>query len=63
MELSDEKFQSLIRAAYDAIGLTDLADWLGVSKPTILRWVEGLNLPHMALRDPIRAAIAEYLTR
>ena len=61
--MSDNYFVVLIQRAKEAIGLTDLADYLGVSKPTILRWCNGQSLACEATREAIRSAIETYLTR
>jgi len=40
----------------------ELADELRVSKPTIKRWVNGRNLPHPKITEPIIKRLEELLT-
>jgi transcriptional regulator with XRE-family HTH domain len=59
--MTNTEFEKLIRSTLDQCDLADLADFLGVSKPTIERWSRGQNLPCMSLRVPIVAAIGVFL--
>ncbi len=36
----------------------ELADALSVSRPTLNRWINGKNLPHMAIRESVLSALA-----
>lgn len=38
-----------------------IADRLGVSRPTLSRWMRGTNLPHPVMRAPILKKIADLL--
>lgn len=36
---------------------TTMADWLRVSRPTVRRWLGGLNLPHPVMRLAVLKAV------
>jgi DNA-binding MurR/RpiR family transcriptional regulator len=57
----DEAFVRLIAACGRTLELTDqqIADSLGVSRPTVNRWSRGVNLPHRLMRNPIAQWIAD----
>ena len=50
-----QAFQEFMQKAKDALGKTDiqLAEMLDVSRPTITRWLEGRNSPHLYMRRGI----------
>lgn len=60
----DANFQRILRDAQNLLVLSDqqLGDQLSVSRPTINRWVNGRNLPYMAMRKPVFAWIEEKVT-
>jgi hypothetical protein len=51
----DKDFQKSFSFVVDNIGIpaVNVADYLLVSKPTVLRWKEGKNLPHNPMRRPV----------
>jgi len=51
----DANFQSILRDAQHLLDINDqqLADALSVSRPTINRWINGRNLPYLAMRKPV----------
>lgn len=59
----DRIFQKIICAVIDNGFFTErtLADLLMVSRSTISRWRNGVNLPHDSLRVPIFEVISERL--
>lgn len=57
--MDDHDFSYLIRRALTVEHAHVLADRLGVSCPTVLRWAKCTNLPYQALRLAVKAAIDE----
>jgi hypothetical protein len=49
--VDDKQFVEALHASRKTI--QDTADGLSVSKPTVIRWMAGQNLPHQAMRQPI----------
>lgn len=39
----------------------ELADELGVSRPTVTRWIQGKNLPHPGMRRPVLKFVIDKL--
>lgn len=56
--LTDEVFQGLFIQWSCEFSDTEVADKLGVSQSTVLRWTRGKNLPCTRLRAPILLALA-----
>jgi hypothetical protein len=56
--ISDEQYTEAIQKALKHVSLSELANSLSVSHPTIERWSRGMNTPHQALRG----AAMKYLT-
>ena len=54
--MTDEEFVNIIREEiYLSVDDSrELADELGVSLPTVVRWSKGKNLPGQSLREAIR---------
>jgi hypothetical protein len=63
--MTDEEFTSMINEALESSELTplQLGDFLGVSGPTVKRWMKGTNLPYNALRGAIKKAVDKRLYR
>ena len=61
----DAEFQRIFRASQLLLELPDqkIADALGVSRPTVNRWVRGKNLPHAGMRKPITRWIDQQLSQ
>jgi DNA-binding MurR/RpiR family transcriptional regulator len=57
----DRGFASIIAESGRVLELSDqqIADALGVSRPTISRWSRATNLPHRLMRRPILSWIAK----
>lgn len=49
--ITDEEFIACIRAS--KLTISELANAVSVSQPTIRRWRSGMNLPHQAVRESI----------
>jgi hypothetical protein len=51
----NSQFQEGLRIAQNLLELSDqqIADELGVSRPSVNRWMNGKNLPHNALRKVV----------
>jgi ribosome-binding protein aMBF1 (putative translation factor) len=60
----DAEFQRILRQAQELLVLSDqeIADELSVSRPTVNRWVNGKNLPYLAMRKPIATWIDKQLS-
>lgn len=58
----DKAFVDLILKAREYRTRAGVADLLGVSQPTIDRWMQGKNLPHLAMREPIRKILERRMT-
>jgi len=60
----DVNFQNILRNGQKFLGMSEqqLGDALSVSRPTINRWINGKNLPYMAMRKPVIAWIDEEIT-
>jgi transcriptional regulator with XRE-family HTH domain len=56
--MTDEEFATHIQLAMKRWSLSELADMMYVSQPTVIRWSRGENLPYLA----IRSAILKYLS-
>lgn len=59
----DVEFQRVLRQAQELLEISDqeIADGLSVSRPTVNRWVNGKNLPYLAMRKPIATWIDKQL--
>ena len=57
-DIFDESFVKAVRLFY--MNDADFADKIGVSRATIERWRQGLNLPTQALRRAILDFIEEH---
>lgn len=62
---NDEQFHSFLVKSRELLEVSDrdLAERLLVSRPTVSRWMAAKNLPHVAMRKPIVAAITELVKR
>ena len=47
----------------EIVSVFELADELGVSRPTVRRWASGKNLPHRAMRPALVRALLELVTK
>lgn len=61
----DVEFKNFIVASLGIleIGDREFADSLSVSRPTVNRWSNGRNLPHIALRKPIISSVLARVER
>jgi len=57
--VTDEQYTEAIQKALKHVGLSELANSLGVSHPTIERWSRNMNTPHQALRGVAMKYMAE----
>jgi|HubBroStandDraft_1064217.scaffolds.fasta_scaffold1171201_1 DNA-binding transcriptional regulator YiaG len=48
--VTDEQYVEAIQTALTHVTVSELADSMSVSRPTIERWATGRNTPHQALR-------------
>jgi hypothetical protein len=60
----DAEFQEGLRIAQRLLELSeqDIADELGVSRPSVNRWINGKNLPHNAMRRVVFSWIEKQLS-
>ncbi len=61
---SDADFQELVRRAQQLLEMSDqeIGNALGVSRPTVNRWINGKNLPYNAMRRPVLGWIQNQVT-
>lgn len=61
----DEVFRTVCcRVSSDLeLSSSDLSSALGVSRPTVSRWMCGVTAPHPAMREPIRRFALRRLAR
>jgi len=61
----DVEFKNFIAQSLGILELSDreFADSLSVSRPTVNRWSNGRNLPHIALRRPIISSVLARVER
>lgn len=59
----DAEFQRILRDAQALLEVSEqeIADGLGVSRPTVNRWMNGKNLPYYGMRKPAISWIRERL--
>lgn len=57
----EQTFQEVIAAAVAKFGETVLADRLMLSRPTIVRWAAGTNMPHPAVRESLKQTVLRML--
>jgi DNA-binding XRE family transcriptional regulator len=62
---SDAVFVRALKGCREVLEFSDeqLADEIGVSRPTVNRWINGVHLPHPAMRVPVLAWIAREASR
>lgn len=53
---NDHAFATLVRGLVNDMGMYagDLGNALSVSRPTVMRWMDGKTSPHPAMREPVR---------
>jgi len=59
--ISDEQFRTMIETALKHMSVSDIANGLSVSLPTITRWASGRSSPHPVMREPIKKFLEEKL--
>lgn len=59
----DADFQRILRAAQELLEMSDqeIGDALSVSRPTVNRWINGVNLPYNAMRKAALSQIDHQL--
>lgn len=63
-EINDVCFVDVLKGFFKLtnVPLAAFADRLGVSRPTVERWLQGKNLPHPGMRRPVINAV-EHITK
>jgi hypothetical protein len=59
--MNDGEFKNLILDALKVTSGHQIAELLRVSKPTVMRWAGGQNLPHDAVRPSVVKALQPLL--
>lgn len=60
---NEADFREILRDARSVLEMSEseIADALSISRPTFNRWINGRNLPHIAMRAPAVAWIVGQL--
>lgn len=61
--MTNDRFLAVFTAALSLLRLNDrqAADLLGVSRPTVVRWRNGKNLPYRLARKPVQDRLRAQL--
>jgi hypothetical protein len=61
---SDAEFRRIVKTAQELLEMSDreIGDAVGVSRPSVNRWINGKNLPHYAIRKPVARWAVEQVT-
>jgi DNA-binding transcriptional regulator YiaG len=59
----DARFARALRdaSAFAKVSESDLAEMLGVSRPTILLWKSGVSKPHRAIRETVKQVLVNIV--